>query len=83
MKRSEVRSFRPKKSEAFALCEAVYGRHCGCSVRQYPCFSWRSILLDCAIWGFKDARAAELHRISVNRKTGSNHMFPSNAGYRE
>ena len=64
MKRGEVKAWKPKKSEAFNLCEDVYGRHCGCRIRHYPCFSWRNILLDCAIWGFKDARAAGNYALS-------------------
>lgn len=83
MKRSHVKAFIPRSQDAFALCEGVYGRSCKCRWRGRPCSSWRLILTDCAMYGFKDHVAAEKHRLTVNQTQGTSYSVPSLAGYRE
>jgi hypothetical protein len=82
--RGEAKVFKPKRQDAFDLCAAFFGTQCGCrSAGANPCWSWRAVLLDCFIHGWKDPVSAERHRIRYNRRYGTFYPFPSNTGYHE
>ena len=74
--RIENVKFRPKRSDAFATCEAASGR-CACKdAGTNPCHAWHMHLIDCHTMKL-DPASAELGRIDHNRRTGEMQRFAS------
>ena len=61
--------YKPKKSEGYALCDALFDGHCTCRIQgRTPCDAWLFTLHWCHACGIRDPVEYERRRISNNMK---------------
>jgi hypothetical protein len=69
--RGEVKRWKPKRADGWALCDAITEGHCTCRQNQRgPCTAWAETLQECYAFGIADPVAAERLRIEVNTSEG-------------
>lgn len=70
--RGEMKVWKPKRSDAFALCEELTFENCTCrATGKNPCNSWVDPLRGCHVLGYADHAKAERERMESNRRNGT------------